>query len=134
MSKMTKLNKEQLKQWEEHKSAISDERDALETEIDAYNALMNETWERVENALLSLNEKIAQAEEWRGEIASEMQDYFDERTERWQEGDAGCAYQEWISEWEIELSEVELEAPPEVEMPDDDAGTTLENLTESPSV
>lgn len=130
---MKKLNKAQLAKWEEFKAAISDERDALETEIDAYNALMNETWERVESALLSLNEKIVAAEEWRGEIAAEMQQYFDERSERWQEGDAGCAYQDWINDWESELSEVELEAPEDVEMPDDDAGTTLENLTEDPS-
>jgi hypothetical protein len=130
---MKKLNKAQLAKWEEFKAAISEERDALETEIDAYNALMAETWERVESALLNLNQKIVEAEEWRGEIASEMQDYFDERSERWQEGDAGCAYQDWINEWEAELSEVELDAPEDVEMPDDDAGCILENLTENPS-
>lgn len=130
---MKKLNKEQLAKLEQFKEAIGDERDALELEIDAYNALMSETWNRVESALTKLNEKIVEAEEWRAEMAAEMQQYFDERSERWQEGEAGCAYQDWINEWDQYLTEVELEAPEDVEMPDDDAGLVLVNLNEEPS-
>jgi hypothetical protein len=94
---------------------------------------MNETWERVESALLSLNEKIIEAEEWRGDMASEMQDYFDERSERWQESDAGSNYQDWLTEWGSELPEVELDAPEDVEMPEVEALDTLEGLPEEVS-
>lgn len=67
-------------------------------------------------ALLSMDEKSFNLEEYNKAIRSlndfiadtkdEMQNYFDERTEKWQESDNGFLYQNWIDNWDIEFQEV----------------------------
>ena len=50
------------------------------------------------------------------ESVGEMESYYDDRSEKWQDGDRGEAYSEWISEWKyvVYLSEescIEIKAP-----------------------
>lgn len=83
--------------------------------------------------LLSMEEENFNAEKY-NEIVSnlnnfiieqrdEMQMYFDERSEKWQESDAGSSYQDWIDAWDLEIGEVEdfddVEIPDESELPDE---------------
>lgn len=82
---MKKLTKEQLKK----KTALFEE---LEKARDQFNVMLEE------------------ANEFRQEMNDLMQEYFDEKSEKWQEGDAGSTYQDWMGEWESEL-EFDEEAP-----------------------
>jgi hypothetical protein len=130
---MNKLNKVQLAELVKFRDELEELKGALELEVEEYNSTMNSAWAKVEKRIIDLNEKIVEADQWRADLASEMQDFYDEKSEKWQEGERGCAYQEWISEWESDLSEVEMEAPEDVDMPDVDAIDTMNELSEEPS-
>lgn len=77
------------------------------------------------------NEVVGDAAMWRLEIVSDMSNYQSERSEKWMEGEAGQAYQEWIDEWEAaELESLETpEMPDELEYPHSDE---IDNLSSEP--
>lgn len=63
-----------------------------------------------------LTEKINEAYGFVEDIQNERQGDFDDKSERWQEGERGEAAQSWLQEWENGLQG--LEAPSPLEMPD----------------
>jgi len=86
---MKKLTKEQLKRREE------------------IIVEMRRRHEAVQAAVADLNTTIQEANELITEVHNDQEVYFDERSEKWQEGDAGSAYSDWMQEWDSEIDEVE---------------------------
>lgn len=116
---MKKLDKSQEKRWSELAKTLEGKRQALESAVEAFNGEVVQLWEPVKQALEELNERLQEAEEFREEIHGDMDAYFGERSEKWQEGDIGQAYQEWQSSWETSFDEVCFEQEPlEIEAPD----------------
>src|SRR5215472_12098154 len=109
---MKKLSKVQNTELQTHLDALAEKKTAIET-----------AWEEFEEK----HGALAEAIEWRDGIIQEMSDYQAERSDKWQEGDAGQAYQEWIDEWEgLDLTEIEV---PELgEMPEPDHIETIEQM------
>jgi hypothetical protein len=107
---MKRLNKTQQNELSAHIAMLADKK----IEIEA-------AWERFELAHGELAEAIGEYNgaltnviEWRDGIVNEMTDYQGERSDKWQEGDAGQQYQSWIDEWEgLELDEVEVPEIPD---------------------
>ena len=63
----------------------------------------------VEQALAELNEKIAEARDFRDSIVNSMEEYMLDRSDKWQDSDAGQNYSDWKDNWEnAELEEIEL--------------------------
>jgi len=115
------------------------DRDKHVAELTEREAAVRSAWDRLTEAHDELTEEIQAyngallaVAAWRDEITLEMETYFDERSEKWQEGEAGTAYQEWMGEWqEAELDELEApELPDEPEFPHAD---TIEALSEEPN-
>lgn len=115
------------------------ERDRLRNLLQEKSAAIESAWgdfegahETLVNAVDEYNGAIQEVAEWRDGIVSEMQDYYDERSERWQEGDAGQEYDSWKDEWENGDFE-ELETP---ELPDQPEGApaidAIDNLPDEP--
>jgi hypothetical protein len=73
--------------------------------------------------VVKYNEAIQNLNSFIFEIREEMQMYFDDKSEKWQESDKGFAYQEWIENWEVEFEEIEnfdeIELPVEAELSDE---------------
>jgi molecular chaperone DnaK (HSP70) len=70
-----------------------------------------------EKYLAPLNEKIEEARGFVEDIKNERQEEFDDKSERWQEGERGEAAQEWLQSWEnaeSELSEISNVEPPDL--------------------
>jgi F0F1-type ATP synthase membrane subunit b/b' len=63
-----------------------------------------------------LSEKITEAYGFVEDIMNERQGEFDDKSERWQEGERGQAAQSWLQDWENGLQG--LEAPSLLEAPD----------------
>ncbi len=126
---MKKLNKKQADTKAEHVTELDQKRQDLENAIGEYNQTQKEAFEKVQAALDAYNNSVDQAREFVDDIKSEMQSYYDERSEKWQEGDAGSNYQSWIDAWEnIDLSEIEVSEPDELDLPDMEHYTELDNL------
>jgi hypothetical protein len=128
---MTKLCKEDLSRRDELVSRLRETFTALDMAVDKFNTAMAEAWEGVEEALTAHNEAITDANSLKAEITEEMQDYYDDRTEKWQESDKGQAFQSWKETWEEEFSEAELEKPEDLDISQlEDYGEILEQLSE----
>jgi chromosome segregation ATPase len=99
--------------------ACKEAAEALEKAIDEFNAAVAPFREKLEAARDHYNEKVTDLRSVYGDIAGEARSYYSERSERWQESEAGQAYSEWVDRLdEIELEEIELEVPEELEPPD----------------
>ena len=69
------------------------------------------------------NEVVEEANEFMAEVISEQETHFDEKDEKWQDGEKGELYSLWLSAWqEAEIETVDL--PCETE--------AFENLTPDP--
>lgn len=114
---MKKIGKDQEKEWSKHIMVLRGHKDTIQNAIDA-----------LEQARDEYNGALQEARDFRDQVVADMEDYYDDRSEAWQEGDAGSAYVEWKDEWEtIELEDFD---PPIPELPEDD--DNLENLPSEP--
>lgn len=102
---------------------------ALENEIEDFNAEKSRLYQKVADALEKYNEALNEAREFTTDIHSEMEEYYENRSDRWKEGDAGSNYQTWMDEWaNIDLDEISLEEVADLEMPDMEHYSELDNL------
>lgn len=115
---MKKLSKDQLKQRDELDSQLIEKGQAVKDAIDEFNTALTEAYKAVETAQEEYNAAVEAANEFVTEISGEMETYHGERSDTWQEGDAGQAYQSWIDAWSAELDPCELEMPSELDEPD----------------
>lgn len=66
-------------------------------------ARKKELAEQLEVAVARLKDIIEEAEGFRQEVYDSMEEYYVEKSERWQEGDNGVAYTEWMNQWDYEV-------------------------------
>jgi hypothetical protein len=92
---------------------VGDATDGLEVLRDKIGELVTEFNEKY---VSPLSEKMTEAYGFVEDIVNERQGDFDDKSERWQEGERGQAAQSWIQEWENGMQG--LEAPAELEAPD----------------
>lgn len=71
--------------------------------------------EKINNAIAAYNTIVAETNGVIEDIANELESYIGERSEKWQESDAGDAAGEWLSELQnAALEDVELLEFPEL--------------------
>lgn len=128
---MKQLTKADLTARTERATAIHTAQAKLEKAVEAYNAAALAAREVVEQAIQGLNDAIADANAWIEEVRARMNEHFDDRSEAWQESEAGEAYENWLREY-VALDEVEADFPDELELPESDAAENLEGLPEEP--
>ena len=116
---MRRLSKQQLQAVYDASDACLETSTALDKAITDYNVAMEPLKGAVENALSAYNNTVTTLKGVYEEIASEAREYYDDRTEKWQEGEAGQAYSEWVNQLESPyIEEVEFDFPDEIELPD----------------
>lgn len=116
---MKKLSKDQLKRKAETLAALQAAQGELSDAINAANTVIGMEAAKLEPLVAKYNEAVEKVEEFRAEIAQELTDHFDEKSEKWQEGDAGSSYSSWKGEWEsLSAEQIEIAAPSEIEEPD----------------
>lgn len=97
---MKRLNKQDLKK-----------RDEIQKKIGEALQKYNDAIDKARDAYTEVEASIAEGEQWREGIYDRMATYFDEKSEKWQCGDAGTTYQDWMNEWDqmLESEEPDLE-------------------------
>lgn len=129
---MRKLSQKDLKRIAEEKDAIDEAKSKLE-------AIIEEMKGKVAEAISAVNDARDSAYNALDDIVNEAQSYYDEKSEKWQEGDNGQQYQEWIGkleeardavgeEFELDLEEA-IDIEPVREMI---AALEEDNLPEAP--
>jgi hypothetical protein len=103
----------------------------IEEEVtDAHGKVISEL-EAANAVIAKYNEKVAEAEAWRDEVTTDMQSYVDERSDKWQESEAGTEYQEWQDSY-AELSFETLEELVVTDLPEFALAQQIEDLTDQP--
>lgn len=107
--------------------------DELSRALGTFGEALDEAWGPVEDAASAYNEALGEAREFAEDVATTRRETFEDRSERWREGDEGERASGWIEEWERaagELDEVDLERPSAPDEPDLGHDETLDGLPE----
>ena len=113
---MKRLNQEQRNEWERLAQAMERARERLEPLVDQWNDMaedespgrateVSQATEAAWNAWASAAEDV---KAFADGIRNEAQDYFDERSERWQESEKGEEYSAFIDSWG-EVADMDVE-------------------------
>ena len=73
----------------------------------AFAAKFKRLSEKIESLVSEYNDTVNAANAFIQEIHEKQDDYYSERSEKWQESDKGSDYESWMSEWEEEIEEIE---------------------------
>jgi hypothetical protein len=130
---MKSLTKQQTTDRADIAARLRDAASDIESAVEKFNTATAKAKGELEAAVMTYNERMAEADEFRDVTVGDMQGHFDEKSEKWQESERGQAYLNWINEWEgAELGEVEIDFPNDLETPDLSAADVLEGLPDDP--
>jgi hypothetical protein len=128
---MRKLTKANLAERDKLASDLRDRATDLDAAIGKYNDAISRAWEELEAHQMAYNEAVADANAWKTEIASDIQNYMDDRSEKWHEGDVASQYESWKEQFEQEeLDQVDFAQPEQIEADLADAAELLDQLPE----
>lgn len=127
---MKKLSKTELEARAALVAKLKDKFEQLVDGCDQFNSAVNDAWGLyVENAQVEYNDALKEAEDWRDQIVSQIDEYVDGRSDKWREGDQGQKYEDWKSELEgISFTESEMEEPSGVEVDVENVADELDGL------
>lgn len=135
---MKKLNKATLAERDEIAGKLRDRADDARKAIDAfneamgakwaiieaaladYNEALEEEWEKVQTEVEAYNEVIQEANDWKTGVATEIDNYTGERSDKWQESDAAQRYESWKESYDEMVEALEVEKPDPLELEHDD--------------
>src|SRR5262245_24322994 len=96
---------------------LQEAKNELGEAVMALNIMLDAARGRVEDALAHYNQMLREADAWRDEIVQDWQAEWDDKSERWQESDAGQEARSQIDDLEnMDLDELELDLPQEVDL------------------
>lgn len=114
-----KLTKDQLKRKSEIFAKISELAGVTEAAYAAACEKLRGILSPVDEAVSKYNDALTEAEELASEIALEAQDNYDDKSEKWQESDAGQSLFDFQAEWQTDdFGPVEWEPPELTELPE----------------
>lgn len=126
-----KLTKDEAARKAELLLDLQAQYDKLEDAINTYRAEEALLREPVVNALDAYNELVDAARGFAEDVANRAETEYDEKSEKWQEGDRGEAAREWKDAWDnVNLDEIEIEWPDELSVDDPGHATELDGLPE----
>lgn len=85
---MKKIDRKTMERIGDHAGNVSALYDEIEELVDKF-------WSEIEAKLAELNGERQELHGILDDIVSEAETYYDERSEKWQESDAGSAYSDW---------------------------------------
>jgi hypothetical protein len=128
---MHKLSKTAIAQRQALYVRLRDAYAALSAALDAFNADVQHAWAAVDSAQEEYNAVTDDVADWMRDIASQIEAYMSERSEKWQDSARGQAYADWQGAYEQELETVALEPPEELTLDTDDPCEVLDGLPEA---
>jgi predicted nuclease with TOPRIM domain len=126
-----KMTKAQLKERDGFSKGLNDAAEQVKEKVEAANAALAE----LRTAVEEYDAKLESAKEFVDAIATEAQDAYDEKSEKWQEGEKGDAVSSWIDE--LQSADIpdalEITIPEDIGEPTMDHADTLDGLSEEPT-
>lgn len=130
---MKKLDKELIAKRDSLVKNLREAAGELETAVSEFNDALDDLKLRLQEKIDDYNMVLQEADSWRADVTGAMEEYYDERSDKWQDSPAGDAYSAWISEYQqLDLDEIDIDMPDNVDMPDVSNADEIENLPEQP--
>ncbi len=120
---MNKLSKAQIAEKTALQTKLSIAKQECDEQLSAANALIQQANELLDRAVGDYNAVLEEINGWREGIAADQESFYDEKSEKWQEGEKGSAYSEWKDLWSNEIEDATYEEPSEltIEYPEEEA-------------
>lgn len=126
---------------EEQRSAIVEklrlEASKLEDSVCEFNEALSVARDRLDVARQAYNSILEEARTFVGEVQGRLTDEYDEKSDKWKEGERGTEVEAWIEEWTDAtgdtFADVEFDMPDGIDAQQIDDADTLENLDAEPS-
>lgn len=116
---MKRLSKTQIAERNDIVKRLGEAESHLSMVIDEFNGTLERLFAPIEAAMSAVNDLRNEAAGFRDGIVSDMESYAGERSEKWQDSDAGNDFESWKGEWEnIDFEEIQIECPEQVDPPD----------------
>ena len=118
---MNKLSKDQLADRDARLATLEETGKALLDAVDEYNKAIEDAFDKLDPLVKAYNVAVSDALEFAQEVATDIDDYIGDKSEKWQEGERGQAYIAWRDEWDgWSLESVDISAPDawELDMPE----------------
>jgi hypothetical protein len=124
-----KLSKQELELRDQHVEKLEKMWSEIDQAVDAYNEGASRLRAPVVEAIEKYNEAAGEAKEFAESVATRLEGEFDERSEKWRDGDKGQAAAELRDAWqEMEMEGLELEWPEDLAVDDPDHAPELAEL------
>jgi archaellum component FlaC len=125
-----KLSKQELATRDEHVAKLEKAWAEIDQAVSTYNEQVEGFKTDVEKAVSNYNEVVVEAKGFAEEVANRFESEYDERSEKWQEGEKGQAAAELRDAWQaIDMEEISLEWPDDLSIDDPDYGPELAELS-----
>ncbi len=132
---MKKLSDEQMRERDSLVGKVEEAKQHLQDKLEDFNAEMKRLFRLgPSDACDELNSAIADVRQWAEDIHNETREYFDNKSENWQESPTGEAYSDWSSSFDDAASnceDVDLTEPEELSCDEADV-SFVEDCEESP--
>jgi exonuclease VII small subunit len=127
-----KLGKTETAQRDEIATRIEQAREKLDAAVTAFNDAMLAARETLQTEIDEYNVVLADAKAFADDVAQNWENDFEEKSERWQDGETGEAVRAMIEAWQsIDLEAIDIDMPdPEISF---DAEVHSELLTDLPT-
>jgi hypothetical protein len=129
-----KADKYTLKTRDTMVLALKEKREEMDAALEAYNAAISPLSADLRTAIDEYNSILFDVRAFVEEFATEMQSEFEERSERWQEGERGEVVSGWISELEsqTDFEDIDFEEPQGIVIDAPDHSELLDDLQLEP--
>lgn len=97
---MKKISKADMIEVERVRNNVRDAEAGVEDAVAALNGALDERWVAVERACGDLESARSDAASIIEGLVGQIDEYMDERSDAWREGDKGGEYQSWHDAWE----------------------------------
>lgn len=127
-----KLTKDELATREKIINTLRITSEAVGDAVEDFNDAMATAGEKLQEAVAAYNEALETAREFASDIANQANEDFNDKSEKWQEGERGEAANEWIRAWDnLDMGELEIELPDQIMFEAPEAADELENAPEA---
>jgi uncharacterized protein YukE len=124
---MLRLTNVQCSSKQELLDRLKAARAEFEVALEMYNTLLLAMTQSLTGKVDAFNEVVEEINEWKDSVHADLSDHFDSKSERWQNGDSGAEYSEWMEQFTGQMDTLSIELPEPIEL---DSIEQIEELEE----
>jgi len=130
---MNTLTKERIARKHDLARQLEEAADDLNSMITSYNDQIEASFAALEESQDHYNETVVRVNAFVGEVREVQEAHHDQKAESWQTSADGETYKDWIEEWSVTLSEINVgDRPAAVEDSGIEDAEMIRDLSEQP--